>query len=101
MDYGSLLDSLRGVTWPARKAALAGTAGTHYSRLRGLSAEFTEYRPYRQGDDPRRPAWKLLAPPHRPYLRITSDRATLATVIVVDASASMRQGDDDDAKWSQ
>jgi uncharacterized protein (DUF58 family) len=100
-DYGPLLDSLRGVTWPARKAALAGTAGTHHSRLRGLSAEFTEYRPYRQGDDPRRLDWKLLARTDRAYLRITSDRATLATVIVVDASASMRQGDDDDAKWSQ
>lgn len=88
-DYGALLDSLRGVTWPARKAALAGTAGTHRSRLRGLSAEFTEYRPYRQGDDPRRLDWKLLARTDRAYLRITSDRATLATVIVVDASASM------------
>ncbi len=77
------------MTWPARQAALAGTAGTHRSRLRGLSAEFTEYRPYRQGDDPRRLDWKLLARTDRAYLRITSDRATLATTIVVDASASM------------
>ena len=99
--YGALLDQLRGVTWPARSAALAGTAGTHHSRLRGLTAEFTEYRPYRQGDDPRRLDWKLLARTDRAYLRITSDRATLATVLLVDASASMAfpQGSLD--KWRQ
>lgn len=101
MDYGPLLDSLRGVTWPARQAALAGTAGTHRSRLRGLSAEFTEYRPYRQGDDPRRLDWKLLARTDRAYLRITSDRATLATVIVLDASASMAWPADTLGKWAQ
>lgn len=100
-EYGGLLDALRGVTWPARRAALAGTAGTHRSRLRGLSAEFTEYRPYRQGDDPRRLDWKLLARTDRAYLRITSDRATLATVVLVDASASMGFPEEALDKWRQ
>ncbi len=98
-DLGTLLDALRGVTWPARRAALAGTAGTHHSRLRGLTAEFTEYRPYRQGDDPRRLDWKLLARTDRAYLRITSDRATLATVLLVDASRSMAFPESTAAKW--
>jgi uncharacterized protein (DUF58 family) len=88
-DLGTLLDALRGVRWPARALAPAGSAGTHRSRLRGLSAEFTEYRPYRQGDDPRRLDWKLLARTDRAYLRITSERAVLGTLVVVDASASM------------
>lgn len=101
MDYGPLLDSLRGVAWPARRAALAGTAGTHRSRLRGLTAEFTEYRPYRQGDDPRRLDWKLLARTDRAFLRITSDRATLGTILVVDASASMAFPERSQAKWVQ
>jgi uncharacterized protein (DUF58 family) len=101
LDFGPLLDSLRGVTWPARRAALAGTAGTHRSRLRGLSAEFTEYRPYRQGDDPRRLDWKLLARTNRAYLRITSDRATLGTVLLVDASASMAFPSGSLDKWRQ
>ena len=100
-DFGPLLDSLRGVTWPARRAALAGTAGTHRSRLRGLSAEFTEYRPYRQGDDPRRLDWKLLARTNRAYLRITSDRATLGTILLVDASASMAFPSGSHEKWRQ
>jgi uncharacterized protein (DUF58 family) len=88
-ELGALLDALRGVRWPARAAAPAGSAGTHRSRLRGLSAEFTEYRPYRQGDDPRRLDWKLLARTDRAYLRITSERALLGTIVVVDPSASM------------
>ena len=100
-DYGALLEALRGVTWPARRAALAGTAGTHHSRLRGLSAEFTEYRPYRQGDDPRRLDWKLLARTDRAYLRVTSDRATLGTLLLVDASASMAFPAGQPGKWAQ
>lgn len=100
-DYGALLETLRGVTWPARRAALAGTAGMHRSRLRGLSAEFTEYRPYRQGDDPRRLDWKLLARTDRAYLRLTSDRATLGTVLLVDASASMAFPAGSLGKWQQ
>jgi uncharacterized protein (DUF58 family) len=87
--YGALLDALRGVTWRARRPARGSTSGTHRSRLRGVSPEFTEYRPYRQGDDPRRLDWRLLARTDRAYLRITSDRATLSTLVLVDASASM------------
>lgn len=99
--YGALLDALRGVTWPGRRTARGGTAGTHRSRLRGLSPEFTEYRPYRQGDDPRRLDWKVLARTDRAYLRITSDRTTLGTWIVVDASASMAFPERTHEKWAQ
>ena len=51
--------------------------------------EFTEYRPYRQGDDPRRLDWKLLARTDRAYVRLTDDHAIMPTTFVVDASASM------------
>ncbi|HET9276031.1 MAG TPA: DUF58 domain-containing protein, partial [Gemmatimonadales bacterium] len=95
-DYGALLDALRGVSWPARIASKGAVSGTHKSRLRGSSAEFTEYRAYRQGDDPRRLDWKLLARTDRAFLRITSERATLPTLIAVDASASMRF----ESKWA-
>ncbi|MBI2797316.1 MAG: DUF58 domain-containing protein [Gemmatimonadetes bacterium] len=99
--YGALLDALRGVSWPARVASRGATAGTHKSRLRGSSAEFTEYRAYRQGDDPRRLDWKLLARTDRAYLRITNERATLPTLLVVDASASMRFPAGTADKWAQ
>jgi uncharacterized protein (DUF58 family) len=100
-SYGSLLDALRGVTWPARRTIRGPAAGTHRSRQRGVSPEFTEYRPYRQGDDPRRLDWKLLARTDRAFLRITNDRATLGTTLLLDASASMAFPLVTQGKWVQ
>src|SRR5919199_3913555 len=97
----SMLDTLRGLTWPARSAVRGATAGTHRSRMRGVSPEFTEYRPFRQGDDAKRLDWKLLARTDRAYLRVTRDRATLGTVVIVDASASMAFPVDTLGKWVQ
>ncbi len=87
--YGALLESVRGVKWPARRAVLGGAPGAHLARTRGVASEFAEYRPYRQGDDPRRLDWKLLARSDRAFIRLAPDRAVLGTLIVVDASASM------------
>jgi uncharacterized protein (DUF58 family) len=88
-SYGALLDAVRGVHWPARRAVSSLLPGTHHSTLRGTSAEFTEYRLYRQGDDPRRVDWRLLARSDRAYIRLANDRAVLPTTIVLDTSASM------------
>jgi uncharacterized protein (DUF58 family) len=88
-SYGALLDAVRGVRWPARRRATGATIGAHRSRLRGSSSEFSEFRPYRQGDDPRRVDWRLLARSDRAYVRLTTDRATTRTEIILDASASM------------
>ena len=99
--YGPMLDALRGVAWPARRRARSAVSGTHRSPLRGVSPEFTEYRPYRQGDDPRRLDWKLLARTDRASVRVTSDRSTLGTVIAVDPSASMAFPAGTRAKWVQ
>jgi uncharacterized protein (DUF58 family) len=76
-------------------------AGTHASRQRGFTAEFTEYRLYRQGDDPRRLDWKLLARTDRAHLRITDERATRTTLIILDASASMAFPAGSLEKWAQ
>ena len=88
-SYGALLDAVRGVRWTARRRATGATIGAHRSRLRGNSSEFSEFRPYRQGDDPRRVDWRLLARSDRAYVRLTTDRATMRTEIILDASASM------------
>jgi uncharacterized protein (DUF58 family) len=98
-QYAALLDQVRGIRWPARSAVRGGIPGAHTSRLRGISAEFTEYRPYRQGDDPRRVDWKLFARSDRAYIRLSNDRAILPTMIVLDASASMAFPVAANAKW--
>jgi uncharacterized protein (DUF58 family) len=98
-QYATLLDAVRGIRWPARSAVRGGIPGAHTSRLRGISAEFTEYRPYRQGDDTRRIDWKLFARSDRAYIRLSNDRAILPTMIVLDASASMAFPVSTNAKW--
>src|SRR5258708_18011859 len=87
--YGALLDAVRGVRWRAARRVTGATLGAHLSHLRGNSSEFSEFRPYRQGDDPRRLDWRLLARSDRAYVRLTTDRATFSTTVIVDASASM------------
>jgi len=98
-EYAVLLDAVRGIRWPARSAVRGGIPGAHTSRLRGISAEFTEYRPYRQGDDTRRIDWKLFARSDRAYNRLSNDRAILPTMIVLDASASMAFPVATNGKW--
>jgi uncharacterized protein (DUF58 family) len=87
--YGPLLDALRGVRWPARRPVPSGLPGLHRSRQRGTAGDFTEHRAYRQGDDPRRLDWRLLARSDRPYVRLTDEWTQVATWFVLDASASM------------
>ena len=97
--YGALLEALRGVQWPARRLVAGTMTGAHRARARGVSSEFTEYRAYRQGDDPRRLDWRLLARSDRAYVRLSTDHAQLRTMIVADASASMAFPVEDRAKW--
>jgi uncharacterized protein (DUF58 family) len=98
-DFTSLLDAVRGIRWPARTAVRGGIPGAHTSRMRGSSAEFTEYRPYRQGDDLRRIDWKLFGRSDRAYIRLSNDRAILPTTIVLDATASMAFPVETLGKW--
>jgi len=95
----ALLDAVRPIRWLGRKRAPAGLAGHHLSRTLGVSPEFTEYREYRQGDDPRRIDWKVLARSDRAYLRLSNDRTVLPTVLVVDASGSLAYPSQTLEKW--
>ncbi len=89
LALGPLLDALRGVTWPTRERVRAGMPGAHRALQRGTTGEFTEFRAYRQGDDPRRIDWRLLARSDRAFVRVTDERAWWTTWLVLDASASM------------
>ena len=98
-EYGALLDAVRGIRWPARRRVAGALPGTHHSKMRGQAPEFAEYRPYRQGDDPRRLDWRVLARTDRAFLRLSMDRAILPTMILVDASASMAFPPGTMGKW--
>lgn len=97
--YGALLDAVRGVRWAAHRRVPGGSPGLHQSRTRGVAPEFAEYRPYRQGDDPRRLDWKLLGRSDKAFIRLAPDHAVLGTTFIVDASASMDFPRQDGGKW--
>lgn len=97
--YAPVLDAVRGIGWPSLRRVQSRLPGSHRSTARGTSVEFIEYRPYRQGDDPRKIDWKLLARTDRVYTRLSQVQTTLPTMLVVDASASMAFPEATLGKW--
>lgn len=66
--------------------------GLHRSPYHGFSAEFSEYRPYTPGDDPRWVDWRLFARCDRHYVKRFEDETNLRCYLVVDRSKSMGYG---------
>jgi len=75
--------------------------GLHASRNRGAGLEFSQYRSYEPGDEPRRIDWKLHARSDRLYVRESERDSPLTVWIAVDASASMAQVDRARPDWSR
>lgn len=66
--------------------------GLHRSPYHGFSVEFSEYRAYAQGDDPRYLDWKVLARSDRTYIKKYEDETNLRCQLIVDHSRSMQFG---------
>jgi len=64
-------------------------SGLHRSSKHGFSSEFSEYRSYVAGDDPRRIDWKVLARTDRAYVKRFRDETNLRAILIVDRSRSM------------
>jgi uncharacterized protein (DUF58 family) len=64
-------------------------SGPHRSPFHGYSAEFSQYRHYRHGDDLKYIDWKLLARTDRLYTKQFRETTDVAATLVIDASASM------------
>lgn len=64
-------------------------SGMHRSPFHGYSAEFSQYRHYRPGDDLKYVDWKLVARTDRVYTKQYRETTNMASAIVVDTSASM------------
>src|SRR6266513_3063136 len=64
-------------------------SGLHRSPFPGYSAEFSQYRHYRPGDDLKYVDWKLVARTDRVYTKQFRETTNMAASLVVDASASM------------
>src|SRR5260221_241458 len=72
------------------KRVVDGTiAGLHRCPFHGYSAEFSQYRHYRPGDDLKYIDWKLYARTDRLYTKQYRETTNLLAQIAVDTSASM------------
>src|SRR6266581_1263042 len=86
------LMSIRNLELRARVVVEGFWNGLHRSPYHGFSVEFTEYRPYVVGDDPRYIDWRLLARTDRYYIKKFEDETNLRCHLLVDNSRSMGYG---------
>jgi uncharacterized protein (DUF58 family) len=85
----SELSALRDLELVARTTIEGLRQGLHRSPFHGYSAEFSQYRHYRPGDDLKYVDWKAFGRTDRLYTRQFRETTDLSTLFVVDVSRSM------------
>jgi uncharacterized protein (DUF58 family) len=88
----ALLTALGDLELVARVTIDGTLSGLHDSPFHGYSAEFSQYRHYRPGDDLKYVDWKLLARTDRVYTKQYQETTNLAAQVIVDGSRSMAFG---------
>src|SRR5450756_161072 len=94
---GSLIDpkvlmTIRNLELRARVVVEGFWSGLHRSPYHGFSVEFTEYRSYTPGDDPRYLDWRVFARSDRYFIKKFEDETNLRCHLLVDNSRSMTYG---------
>lgn len=85
----SELSSLRDLELMTRATVEGLRHGLHRSLFHGYSAEFSQYRHYRPGDDLKYVDWKAFARTDRLYTRQFRETTNMSALFVVDVSRSM------------
>src|SRR5918998_2611724 len=83
------LSSLRDLELLARTTVEGLRQGLHRSPFHGYTAEFSQYRHYRPGDDLKYVDWKAFGRTNRLYSRQFRETTNLGAVFVIDISRSM------------
>src|SRR5215203_6405959 len=84
-----LLSAIHDLEVVARVTVEGALSGLHRSPFHGYSAEFSQYRHYRPGDDLKYVDWKLFARTDRIYTKQYCETTNLLSQVALDASASM------------
>jgi uncharacterized protein (DUF58 family) len=87
--HPTLLSSIADLDLVAKIVVDGLISGLHRSPFHGYSAEFSQYRQYRPGDDLKHVDWKLLARTDRLYTKQFRETTNMPAAIVLDCSASM------------
>lgn len=91
LDPAALM-AIRNLELRARSVVEGFWHGLHRSPYHGFSVEFTEYRAYSPGDDPRYLDWKLVGRTDRYFIKKFEDETNLRCHLLVDSSRSMTFG---------
>ena len=73
-------------------------AGGWHSAFKGRGIEFEEVRPYQNGDDVRSIDWNVTARAGEPFIKLFREERELSVILLVDASASLLFGSQDQTK---
>lgn len=84
-----LLAALGSLDLQARYVVEGYLAGLHESPFHGFSVEFSEYREYEPGDDPRHVDWRVFARSDRLYIKRFMQETNLQAYLLCDTSRSM------------
>src|SRR6266436_1681360 len=83
------LMSIRNLELRARVVVEGFWNGLHRSPYHGFSVEFSEYRQYAEGDDPRYVDWRVYARSDRYFIKKFEDETNLRCYLLADNSRSM------------
>ncbi|GAB3095410.1 DUF58 domain-containing protein [Lysobacter terrae] len=92
---------LKDVRLIPRRATGAHGFGLHRSVSRGAGLEFAQYRAYEPGDELRQIDWKLYARSDRFFVRESERESPIPVWLLIDATASMAQGDEARKHWTR
>src|SRR5918999_369522 len=84
-----VLASIADLEMVARVTVDGSISGLHRSPFHGYSAEFSQYRHYRPGDDLKYVDWKLFARTDRVYTKQYRETTNTAAQLAVDGSGSL------------
>lgn len=81
-----------------RGLVIGNLAGAHKSPLSGFAVEFAGHREYVAGDDPKHIDWRLYFTRDKYFIKQYEMETNFVCHLVLDVSASMRYGDDEQQK---
>lgn len=88
----ALISKLNSIELKARFVVEGFMVGLHRSPYHGFSVEFTQHRPYMQGDSPKDIDWKVYGKTEKFFIKQYEEETNLRCYILLDISKSMSFG---------
>ena len=87
--YPSVIAKLKSLELQARTVVEGFMVGYHKSPYHGFSAEFSQHRPYMQGDSIKDLDWKVFAKSEKYFIKQYEEETNLLAHVIIDTSKSM------------